>query len=123
MLTLMIESFPPESRLTSISIGYNVAQAIIGGMTPSLATLLVDKVGLISPGFYVSIICGLSLVGLYMMPESRYSEGPNKSSSVGRKGSRRDSDQKGLLNNDGELKERSLEMTRISEDRSRIGSV
>ena len=118
MLTLMMESFPPESRLTSISIGYNISQALIGGMTPSVATLLVDKVGLASPGFYLSIICWLSLIGLWLMPEGQWSaQGAGYNSRGG--GERRASDTRGLLNGE---EVGGLEMSRLSSSEERPAS-
>lgn len=35
-----------------------------GGMAPAIATLLVDKRGATSPGYYLSIIATIALVGL-----------------------------------------------------------
>lgn len=64
----IVENFPPEIRLTSVSVGYNAALAIIGGFTPAIATVLVDHVGKVSPGFFISILAILSLCGLYISP-------------------------------------------------------
>jgi len=71
----IVENFPPEIRLTSVSVGYNAALAIIGGFTPAIATVLVDHVGQVSPGFYISVLAILSLCGLYISPR----EGGNAS--------------------------------------------
>jgi len=67
---LLVESFPVHMRLTSVSIGYNVSHAIVGGASPALATYLVDKYGNSSPGYMVSIIAVFSLVGLYLIPNA-----------------------------------------------------
>jgi hypothetical protein len=61
-----VESFPPSMRLTSVAVGYNFAQAVIGGSSPALATYLVDTYGLHAPGFMVSVIAILSVTGLCM---------------------------------------------------------
>jgi MHS family proline/betaine transporter-like MFS transporter len=45
MMAWLAESFEPAARLTSVSIGYNIAQALGGGMAPAIATELVDRVG------------------------------------------------------------------------------
>lgn len=66
MCAWLVESFPPEIRLTSVAVGYNVAQAIAGGSSPALATLLVDSFGKTSPGFMVSGIAIFSIIGLYI---------------------------------------------------------
>mmetsp|Transcript_10973 Transcript_10973/g.15696 ORF Transcript_10973/g.15696 Transcript_10973/m.15696 type:complete len:453 (+) Transcript_10973:58-1416(+) len=67
----MMESFPPEVRLTSMSIGYNAAQAVMGGLTPGLATILVERVGKIAPGIYLSCVAVISLFGLVCVSPRR----------------------------------------------------
>jgi MFS family permease len=64
MMAWLAESFEPAARLTSVSIGYNIAQALGGGMAPAIATELVDRVGSTSPGYYLTIIASTALVGL-----------------------------------------------------------
>jgi hypothetical protein len=59
-------------RLTSVAVGYNFAQAIVGGSSPALATYLVDTYGLHAPGFMVSFIATLSVTGLCMGPNSQH---------------------------------------------------
>ncbi len=51
-------------RLTSVAVGYNLAQAIVGGSAPALATYLVDTHGLHAPGVMVSVIAVFSVLGL-----------------------------------------------------------
>ena len=60
----LVESFPPAIRLTSVAVGYNIAQAIVGGSSPALATYLVDTYALVAPGYMVSVIAIFSLSGL-----------------------------------------------------------
>lgn len=67
MCAWLVESFPAQIRLTSVAVGYNIAQ-ISGGVIPALATLLADDVWLYSPGFYVTFIAFLSIHGLYSCP-------------------------------------------------------
>jgi hypothetical protein len=64
-------------RLTSVAVGYNFAQAIVGGSSPALATYLVDQYGLHSPGFMVSIIALFSVTGLCMGTNTKSVEGGN----------------------------------------------
>mmetsp|Transcript_27180 Transcript_27180/g.56600 ORF Transcript_27180/g.56600 Transcript_27180/m.56600 type:complete len:557 (+) Transcript_27180:153-1823(+) len=64
MMAWLVESFHPAARLTSVSIGYNIAQACGGGMAPAIATEMVDRLGPESPGYYIMVIAGISLVGL-----------------------------------------------------------
>jgi len=72
MMAWLAESFEPAARLTSVAIGYNVAQALGGGMSPAIATELVDKLGPKSPGFYVTIMASFSVMGLlFVAPRSQ----------------------------------------------------
>lgn len=70
MCAWLVETFDPASRLTSVAIGYNVAQAIGGGTSPFVATLLVDKLGERSPGILLVVLGCFSLVGLWCMAPS-----------------------------------------------------
>mmetsp|Transcript_24571 Transcript_24571/g.36062 ORF Transcript_24571/g.36062 Transcript_24571/m.36062 type:complete len:572 (-) Transcript_24571:140-1855(-) len=67
MCAWLVESFEPEARLTSVSVGYNMAQAVVGGSTPALATYLVDAVGTTSPGWIYVVIGCVSMVGLWVV--------------------------------------------------------
>ena len=64
MMAWLVESFPPDARLTSVAIGYNVAQSIMGGATPAIATVMAD-VWYASPGFLLTVIALCSLFGLH----------------------------------------------------------
>jgi len=65
MMAWLAESFDPSARLTSVSIGYNIAQALGGGLAPAIATYMVDQIGPRSPGYYMSLFAFTSLVGLF----------------------------------------------------------
>jgi len=67
MMAWLAESFRPELRLTAVSIGYNIAQALVGGSYPSIATLMSgSSLGNSSPGFLLSGAAILGLTGLYI---------------------------------------------------------
>jgi len=68
-------------RLTSVAVGYNLAQAIVGGSAPALATYLVDTHGLHAPGFMVSVIAAFSVLGLCIGPNPIVEDDEN----IGRK--------------------------------------
>ncbi|KAL3912407.1 MAG: hypothetical protein SGILL_006897, partial [Bacillariaceae sp.] len=72
MCAWLVESFEPEARLTSVSIGYNVAQAIGGGLSPFLATLLVDEVGTSAPGILLVLLSVTSLCGLWIVAPTNH---------------------------------------------------
>ena len=69
MCSWMVDNFPAEARLTSVSVGYNVSMAIAGGMSPSLATLLVKDHGPSAAGFMISAFAIISLFGLHLAPK------------------------------------------------------
>eukprot|EP00562_Extubocellulus_spinifer_P023888 CAMPEP_0178663974 /NCGR_PEP_ID=MMETSP0698-20121128/29129_1 /TAXON_ID=265572 /ORGANISM="Extubocellulus spinifer, Strain CCMP396" /LENGTH=512 /DNA_ID=CAMNT_0020307103 /DNA_START=61 /DNA_END=1600 /DNA_ORIENTATION=- len=71
MMAWLVEGFPPHARLTSVGIGYNIAQATAGGFTPAIATFLVDKYGEHAPGFILTVLAALSLLGLLVAPKRR----------------------------------------------------
>lgn len=75
MCAWLVESFDPKARLTSVSVGYNMAQAIAGGMSPFVATLLVDEVGLAAPGLLLFVLAVFSLVGLWIIAPSSSHQG------------------------------------------------
>ena len=69
-------------RLTSVAVGYNLAQAIVGGSAPALATYLVDTHGLHAPGFMVSVIAVFSVLGLCIGPNPIVEDDENISRKV-----------------------------------------
>jgi MHS family proline/betaine transporter-like MFS transporter len=73
MMAWLVEGFPPAARLTSVGIGYNIAQATSGGFAPAVATMLVDKYGKHAPGFILTGLAVLSSTGLLVAP--RHSDG------------------------------------------------
>lgn len=60
----LVESFPAEVRLTSASLGYDIAHALGAGFSPLLATVLVDRKGSAAAGAIYPIFAFLSLLGL-----------------------------------------------------------
>jgi MHS family proline/betaine transporter-like MFS transporter len=67
MCAWLVESFDPAARLTSVAIGYNLAQASVGGITPALATYMVDAAGPNSPGWILTFLAIISLSGLWFV--------------------------------------------------------
>ena len=69
MMAWLAESFKPELRLTAVSIGYNIAQALIGGSFPFIATLMAgSNLGNASPGYLITGTALLGLIGLAIAP-------------------------------------------------------
>jgi len=62
----LLESFPDHrTRLTCVSVGYNLATSTIGGFSPLIATLMCDNIGLLSPGILYVIYAIISMFGLH----------------------------------------------------------
>lgn len=86
MCAWLAESFKPELRLTAVSIGYNVAQALIGGSTAAIATLLYSKFGALSPGFFLSGLSILGIIGLLIAPKVDVGGPPTSAGAVTNQG-------------------------------------
>lgn len=78
----IVENFPVSVRLTALSVAYNLTVGVIGGFTPAIATLLVDHVSKISPGFFISLLALVSLYGLHISPREGSNDGPSGSGEI-----------------------------------------
>ncbi|HTR08056.1 MAG TPA: MFS transporter [Paraburkholderia sp.] len=58
---VMVNAFPPAVRFSGISISYNVAYAVFGGLTPIVVALLMKSEPL-APTYYVAAICVLGAI-------------------------------------------------------------
>jgi MFS family permease len=54
--TLLVAAFPAEVRFSGISFAYNVAYAVVGGVTPLIVAALVKSTAL-APAHYVAALC------------------------------------------------------------------
>jgi MHS family proline/betaine transporter-like MFS transporter len=70
---IMVELFPARLRVTGSSIGFNVAQALIGGPGPFIAASIAAAVALtVAPAFYlVAVAATAFLLLLRFLPETR----------------------------------------------------
>ena len=66
MLTLL---FPVESRVTSLSISYNLATMTFGGFSPFIVTWLSHEWGVIAPGYYMFGVSAISLAAAIFFPK------------------------------------------------------
>ena len=82
MTAYMIESFPPEARLTSAAVGYNIGQACVGGLTPGLATYMVDRYGYRTPGLLLSGLAIVALFGLWVVGPKQFQVGYSEDESA-----------------------------------------
>jgi MFS family permease len=69
---VLVRSFPPEVRFSGISVSYNVAYAVFGGLTPVVVTLMLQSGLPDAPALYVGLLCLLGAIlgatGLYRVP-------------------------------------------------------
>jgi MHS family proline/betaine transporter-like MFS transporter len=70
-VAFIAEIFPTNVRVTTLSIGYNIATAIFGGMAPFIATYLVALTkNNLSPSFYVIGASIITLFTIFTLPET-----------------------------------------------------
>ena len=50
--TTIVETAPPPVRCTAVALGYNISLGVIGGLTPLVATWLVNRTGEESAGVH-----------------------------------------------------------------------
>jgi MHS family proline/betaine transporter-like MFS transporter len=70
MAATMVELFPTRTRYTGVAIGYNLAQTLLGGTAPGVATGLIYLTGdKLAPTYYL-ILCGVvtGLFSLFIKP-------------------------------------------------------
>jgi MHS family proline/betaine transporter-like MFS transporter len=70
MMAWLVESFEPSARLTSAAVGYNIGMGIAGGLSPAMATYVVDRWGYKAPGFLLTVLAAISLAGLWIVAPS-----------------------------------------------------
>eukprot|EP00586_Coscinodiscus_wailesii_P021139 CAMPEP_0172498602 /NCGR_PEP_ID=MMETSP1066-20121228/114211_1 /TAXON_ID=671091 /ORGANISM="Coscinodiscus wailesii, Strain CCMP2513" /LENGTH=512 /DNA_ID=CAMNT_0013271929 /DNA_START=24 /DNA_END=1562 /DNA_ORIENTATION=+ len=70
MTAWLAVSFPEHIRLTAVSIGYNICLATVGGFSPAIATMMVDRFGRTSPGYIFTVLAVFTLIGLHTAPTS-----------------------------------------------------
>jgi MFS family permease len=65
---LMVAAFPPEIRFTGVSFSYNVATAVMGGITPLLVSTL-SHWNRFTPAYYVAITAAIGLGAALLSPD------------------------------------------------------
>ena len=70
----LVELFPTRIRYTSMSLPYHIGNGIFGGLTPYIASLLVEKTGNIYAGlaYPISIAVMTVIVGFFLIKERRH---------------------------------------------------
>lgn len=75
-LSAIVENCPINVRYSGIAFSYNLGNALFGGSTPLIVTLLTDKIGLISPAYYLIFMAGITLITTTTLLSNNQSLGP-----------------------------------------------
>lgn len=62
----LVENFPVKIRATSLSLGYDIAHCTASAFAPLIATVLVQNVSPVAPGFIYTLFALLGLIGMFM---------------------------------------------------------
>ena len=63
----LVESYSPEVRLTSASLGYDISHALAAGFSPALATVIFVEMGPNGVGLLYPVFGVISIFGLYVV--------------------------------------------------------
>jgi MHS family proline/betaine transporter-like MFS transporter len=65
-----VELFPERDRLSGYSVSFNIGLGVFGGLTPMIATALINATGLaLSPAWYMMAAALLAVVALSLSPD------------------------------------------------------
>ena len=67
---LMVRAFPPEVRFTGVSFSYNVACAVVGGVTPLLVSWLAH-LNRFAPAHYIAFAAVFGLASALAAPTAK----------------------------------------------------
>ncbi|MFZ0122749.1 MAG: MFS transporter [Xanthobacteraceae bacterium] len=68
---VLAEAAPAPVRCTAVSLGYNICFGVIGGLTPLMATWLVDRTGdEIAPAFLIMVAAAVTLATIMRFRET-----------------------------------------------------
>jgi hypothetical protein len=74
-LAWLVEKFPPNIRLTSAALGYDLAHCTASAFSPLVATLLVQEVSPTAPGYIYPFFAVFSVIGMFMSTKIHQSGG------------------------------------------------
>ena len=75
-LTAVVENCPENIRYSGIAFSYNLGNALFGGSAPLIVTLLTEKVGLITPAYYLIFMAGITLITATTLLRNNQTLGP-----------------------------------------------
>lgn len=75
-LTAIVENCPENVRYSGIAFSYNLGNALFGGGTPLVVTLLTEKIGLVTPAYYLTFMAAITLITATTLLSNNQSLGP-----------------------------------------------
>ena len=75
-LTAIVENCPENVRYSGIAFSYNLGIALFGGSTPLVVTLLTEKIGLVTPAYYLIFMAAITLITATTLLSNNQSLGP-----------------------------------------------
>jgi len=75
-LTAVVENCPENVRYSGIAFSYNLGNALFGGTTPLIVTLLIANFNLIAPAYYLLLMACISLITATTLLKNNQSLGP-----------------------------------------------
>jgi MHS family proline/betaine transporter-like MFS transporter len=68
---ILVEAAPPTVRCTAVALGYNLCMGLFGGLSPLVATWLVERTGdEIAPAFLIMAAAAMTFVTLFWFRET-----------------------------------------------------
>jgi MFS transporter, MHS family, proline/betaine transporter len=75
-LAAIVENCPENVRYSGIAFSYNLGNALFGGSTPLMVALMTEKIGLITPAYYLIFMAGISFISATTLLSNNQSLGP-----------------------------------------------
>jgi MHS family proline/betaine transporter-like MFS transporter len=75
-MTAIVENCPENVRYSGISFSYNLGNALFGGTTPLIVTLLIEHINPLAPSYYLFFMAGISLITATTLLKKNQSMGP-----------------------------------------------
>ena len=75
-LTAVVENCPENVRYSGIAFSYNLGNALFGGTTPLVVSLLTQNVSLIAPAYYLIFMASITLITATTILSNNESLGP-----------------------------------------------
>src|SRR5215472_6844296 len=68
---ILVEAAPPTVRCTAVALGYNLCMGLFGGLSPLVATWLVERTGdEIAPAFLIMASAAVTFVTIFWFRET-----------------------------------------------------